>query len=412
MRIGFDISQTAEKKAGCGFFADQIITNLIEIDKENQYLLYPVFYGYRHPNFKQSFQSKQKNVQMLFHDLSWEQANELWNNNNIQRDHLLGFPDIVHSNNYSCPNDVKAKKIVTIYDTTYLDYPDFTTEENRLTCFDGAFESSIYADHIITISNFSKNSILKYFPYYPEERVSVVYLGSRPSLSISLNQHKIRKIKNKLGISNEFWLGVGTIEPRKNYRLLLEAFAKLVHNAGETRDLYIAGDRGWLENDIDRMVNILGLEKRVRFLGYVTDEELAVLYSSCYAFIYPSHFEGFGLPVLEAISCGAPVVTSRTSSLPEIAGEGALFINPREVDSLVEAMTRLLSHPGLRETLKTAALKQSRKFSWKNTTEQILDIYHQVMENKPWFSNDYTARPLEHSNVTAKGNQKNRKNSS
>ncbi len=384
VKIGFDISQTAENKAGCGFFAEQIIDHLLEIDQSNKYLLYSVFYNYRHPNFKNAYRSKAPNADNIFQNHSWREVNNIWNNTEPIENSILGSPEIIHANNFTCPKDVKAKKVVTIYDVGFLDFPEFTTEENRLVCFNGTFEASIYADHIVTISDFSKRAFLKYFPHYPEDRVSVVYLGSRPSLQIQANIKNRQEVLNKYRINGEFWLGVGTIEPRKNYRLLLKAYAKMVHEENEKRHLVIAGGGGWLEDDIQEEVKRLGISHQTFFLGYVSDEDLAPLYSSCFGFVYPSCYEGFGLPVLEAMSCGAPVITSNVTSLPEVAGDAALYIDPASSDSLFIAM-KTLNNAGLRDEMKQKSFQQSAKFSWKKAAKEMLQIYNKVLECETWF---------------------------
>ncbi|MHB9142808.1 MAG: hypothetical protein ACYC25_13110, partial [Paludibacter sp.] len=138
MRIGFDTSQTAENKAGCGFFAEQLIDHLLQVDQANQYLLYSVFYNYRHPNYKNAFQSNLPNVENVFLHHSWREVNKAWDNPEGIEEFLKG-PDIVHANNFSCPKNIQAKKIVTMYDVGFLDCPEYTTEENRLVCFNGAF---------------------------------------------------------------------------------------------------------------------------------------------------------------------------------------------------------------------------------------------------------------------------------
>jgi len=383
MKIGFDVSQTAEDMAGCGFFSKQLISHLIDIDQENQYLLYPIFFGYRHPDFKKAYSSDRKNVKNFFSDMSWQKANRIWNESS-DIDELLGSPDIIHSNNFSFPIGVSAKKVLTIYDMGYLDCPEYTTEENRLVCFQGAFEASLYADHIVTISDFSKKSFMKYFPYYPAERVSVVYLGNRPTLKKVNDQLQWKSIQKKFGLKDSFWLGVGTVEPRKNYRLLLDSYAELVNQDKETKPLYIAGGRGWMEESIQERIKELGIFNKVKFLGYVTDDELSYLYSNCFAFVYPSHYEGFGLPVLEAMNCGAPVITSNTSSLPEVAGEAALYIDPNHVKQLVSAMSELSNNTDLRNELVDKSVNQAQNFSWLSTAEQMLDIYEKVMVMDSW----------------------------
>jgi Glycosyltransferase len=383
MKIGFDVSQTAEDMAGCGFFSKQVVSHMIDINRGNQYLLYPMFYGYRHPDFKKAYRNDRDYVKNFFSDMSWQRANRLWNESS-DVNNLLGNPDIVHSNNFSFPTGTSAKKVMTIYDMGYLDCPEFTTEANRLICFQGAFEASLYADHIVTISNFSKNSFLKYFPYYPEERISVVYLGNRPTLKRVTSESEWKKVQNKFGLKESFWLGVGTVEPRKNYRLLLEAYSELVKTDKQTKPLYIAGGRGWMEEGIQDKIVELGIAEYVKFLGYVTDDELSALYSKCFAFVYPSHYEGFGLPVLEAMNCWAPVITSNNSSLPEVAGDAALYIDSNDSNQLVQTMKKLNSDSELRNELILKSEMQANNFSWDRAADQILSIYEKVMVMESW----------------------------
>lgn len=385
MRVGFDVSQTAEDMAGCGFFAKQIISHMIEQNVGNEYLLYPVFYGYRHPNYKKAYTNDSVNVESLFKDLSWNQVNQIWDDDTVDKMQMLKAPDIIHSNNFSFPRQVSCKKIMTIYDMGFMDCPEYTTEENRIVCAKGVFEASIYADHIITISEFSKSSFLKYFPYYPEDRISVVHLGNRPTLKKIEDKSIIENVRRRFKLDETpFWLGVGTVEPRKNYSLLLESYSILVKNFSEVRPLYIAGGKGWMEHDIQEKVKRLGIEDNIKFLGYVTDEELSVLYSTCHAFVYPSFYEGFGLPVLEAMSCGAPVITSNNSSLPEVAGEACLPIDPNDINSLIGAMLEL-NNEDTRKELIQRSLRQAGKFSWHTASQQVLNIYEKVMLSDPWY---------------------------
>ena len=382
MRIGFDVSQTAEEMAGCGYVADQLIRNLLKIDKENEYILYPTFYSYRHPSFFKSTKPEAKNCYTHFKGMSFHEMVNMWKIKMEDRTGWLGSPDIVHSNNFSCIKDHKAKIVFTIYDVAPMVYPEFTTEENRVICFDGLFNASLYADHCIAISEYTKKSFLHHFPHYPENRMTVVHLGTRESLNSNMDANLKIKVLKKFDIAGEFWLGVGTIEPRKNYRLLIEAYSEL---KDQKRPLVIAGGKGWLESDLDQRIKQSGIKDRVKFLGYVTDEELSVLYRSCFAFIYPSFYEGFGLPVLEAMSCGAAVITSNTSSLPEVGGNAVLYIDPQSKENLIEKMELLMDHPLLIQELRIKSKERSKIFSWDKAAERVLKNYQKIIQTKSWF---------------------------
>lgn len=379
MRIGFDVSQTAEEKAGCGFFADQLVRALAEVDADNSYLLYPTFYGYRHSRYSQATGIDRPNFKTMLTDWSFSEVCRWWD---IPQDRTaaLGNPDIIHANNYSCPKQVAAKKVFTVYDLAVMEVPCYTTEENRLVCFQGLFEAAIYADFLIMISEATRKAFFRHFPHYPEERTRVVYLGTRPTIS-RLAQERRRRILSRLGVSAEgFWLGVGTVEPRKNYRMLIEAYRELLKQDCEQRPLYIAGGKGWMESDIGQYVRDSGLDGKIRFLGYVSDEELSALYSSCFAFIYPSFYEGFGLPVLEAMSCGAAVICSNTTSMPEVAGKAALLIEPSSRESLVSAMMELNKNEELVFQMRRDSLEQAGKFSWERAARETLEVYEKLYE--------------------------------
>ncbi|BBB91641.1 MAG TPA: glycosyltransferase family 1 protein [Methylomusa anaerophila] len=385
MKIGFDVSQTAENKAGCGFYADQLITALTKIDRENQYLLYPTFYGYRHPDFRQAaFPRGNPNVKMLLTDTAGWEINRWWDTPQ-PRSRRLGNPDIIHSNNFSCPRDVDCKTVMTIHDLAFMELPDLTTEANRLVCFQGVFESSLYADFLIMVSESTRQVYQRHFPHYPAARMAVVHEGTRNSIQPQTPEY-CRRLLDKLNLQADgFWLGVGTVEPRKNYRLLVRAYGERVKQYGEERLLCIAGGKGWLESDIGEFVKANGLEDKVRFLGYVTDEELSVLYTACFAFVYPSLYEGFGLPLVEAMSCGAAVITSQTTSMPEVAGDAGLLIDPCSVESLFQAMTELAGREDLRRRLQARSRERARLFSWEAAAAKVLDCYRQVMDMPSWY---------------------------
>ena len=275
---------------------------------------------------------------------------------------------------------------MTVYDTSFLDIPEATTEANRLVCFQGMLEASLYADHLVMISQATWERFLHYFPHYPQERTTIIPLGSRPTIQ-ELSEKESALLLQKMGVAQgPFWLGVGTVEPRKNYQLLIEAYAQWRKTSGQAWPLYIAGGRGWLESAIYQAVEKYGLTDCVKFLGYVSDEELAALYSSCFAFVYPSLYEGFGLPVLEAMTCGAPVIVSDSTSLPEVAGEAGFYINPQQASSLSQQMTALSAQQSLRLKWREASRRQAQRFSWSEAAKLTLQAYEAALAREPWFS--------------------------
>jgi len=379
MKIGFDISQTGDNKAGCGYFADSLIQALIRHDTSNEYVLYPHFgTSFWDPKGESTTRRfDQPNITRKVVGKDFAKAMTFWSNLPEDGEKDLGRPDIIHSNNYSCPQGLKQARLVyTLYDLSFLEYPDLTTEENRGKCFEGVFSASICADFIVSISDYSRKKFLEIFPHYPEKRIRVVPLGSR-FLSEKTGRRQGQALK--MLQAGEFWLAVGTLEPRKNLRRLLRAFSDYVRQTNAPYPLALAGGKGWLEEDFEEFIRGLGESNNVRTLGYVSDQDLAWLYRNCFCFVFPSLYEGFGLPVLEAMGQGAAVITSNGTSLPEVAGDAAHYIDPFDEHDITEAFLKLDSNGVYRDALREKAVIQAEKFSWEKSAEMVLDIYNQVM---------------------------------
>ena len=379
MRIGFDTSQTGMTKAGCGWLADSLVRHLAEIDTQNEYVLYPTFgdvywdmdgptatVHIDRPNFHRG----------LSHPTLAE-AQQFWRNPGDDFEARLGEPDIVHANSFFCPHGLRRARLVyTLHDLMFLEHPESTTEANRIACFMGVFGASLRADFIVAMSHYSRNHFLSTFPHYPADRVNVVHPGSRFHLQPEC-AHPKRLAHLQPG---RFWLNVGTIEPRKNQRRLLQAYARLKAQSGRSFPLVLAGGKGWLMEGFDKFIEELGLQDDVILPGYVEETELQWLYQNCFAFLYPSLFEGFGLPVLEAMTLGAPVIASNTTSVPEIVGHAGLLVDPFAEDSIVNAMHQLATGQINRAVLRERGMAQSREFSWHSTAERVREVYRQIVE--------------------------------
>ncbi len=365
MKIGFDISQTCENKSGTGFFADQLINALAEINSDNDFTLFPHFYDYCPRNTLAA--TKINNVrfeQKIIDDFS--------DNNRI----IKGL-DIIHSNNFRYPKDTKAKKVVTIYDVCFLEYPEFTTEANRLFCYQGTLDAMLFADKIIAISKYTKERLIHFFPFVNKDKIDVIYCGNRDTL---LSYPDDIKYMEKFGINSEqYFLSVGTIEPRKNYETLLKAYKEYLLNSDEHKKLCIAGGYGWLEDDFHKKIEALGLEDNVVVTGYVKEIELANLYRHCYAFIYPTWYEGFGLPVLEAMNFNKPVIASDVSSIPEIIGSSDTLIAPSDFVALCGKMLKLETNKTYYQTILEQLTERKHEFSWVKSAEKLLNVYLSLM---------------------------------
>lgn len=378
MKIGFDISQTNKTKAGCGYFADNLIRNLAKIDTTNNYILYATFgdFYWDRCHKQKSFVNNPNFIPGLVHH-SYKEAKNFWKNPPVDYEVQLGSPDIIHANNFFCPYSKfsHTKIIYTLYDLSFICNPEWTTEINRLGCFNGVFNASLNADFIISISEYTRKHFLETFPHFSEKKIKTVY----PSCRFSESTKKIIKPNRFSHLKeNKFWLCVSTLEPRKNHKCLLEAYSKLNATQNNVMPLVLVGGDGWLIEDIKNISN-QKIYQNVEFLGYVNDLELEWLYQNCFCSLYPSLFEGFGLPVLEAMTLGAAVIASNSSSIPEIVGSAGMLVDPNSPDDFFYAMQQMLKTEQQREYFIEAGLEQSRKFSQLSSAKKVLEIYHELV---------------------------------
>jgi glycosyltransferase involved in cell wall biosynthesis len=213
----------------------------------------------------------------------------------------------------------------------------------------------------------------------PESKVHVIYEAPAPAFRPIRQRQRLEEVRRRYGLAQRFILYVGTIEPRKNLPRLLEAFARLCRDDGIPHQLVLVGARGWGCEAVFQRIASLGLRDRVRFLGYIPFEDLAPLYNLGEVFLFPSLYEGFGLPVVEAMACGTPVITSANSSFGEIAGGAVVTVDPHDVDSIAWNLKRLLDDPDLRRAVGEKGLARARQFSWRQTAERTLEVYQRVV---------------------------------
>jgi len=299
-----------------------------------------------------------------------------WPNLQLPNGAERGGLDLVHvTTPYGCFRKTRFKKVITICDVTPLLFPDthggLHVWHHRL-----ALPSILRAaDGIITISEASKRDIVRCFRV-PEEKVSVIYLAaSLPGLTTN----KVA-LPPDSGVepSKPYILNVGTLEPRKNLAGLLKAFSR-ARRMGLPHSLVIVGAKGWGNSPVAGLAEALGISEHVHVTGFVDDQTLPLLYAGADFFVYPSLYEGFGLPVLEAMACGTPVITSNLSSMPEVAGGAALLVDPRSTNEISDAMLRLAGDEQLRQQLCAKGLQRAGRFSWKQTAEETLTLYRDLL---------------------------------
>lgn len=376
MHIGFDISQTGSHKAGCGYYAQAMIESMLDLAPENKYSLFPSFGDFFFdPNVSKIENQNKLKLHYSPRHATLHASRDFWSA--IDLEQRLAKPDIIHSNNFWCPVQLEFSRLFyTFHDMAFVVEPGWTTESNRIGCFDGVFKAAVCADWIVAVSNVSREHFLSVFKHFPEERVRVIHPCSRFADSSSLG----KRPKSLMNIpEGKFWLSVGTIEPRKNQRKLIDAYSQYLAKGGIAMPLVLAGGKGWLMDDFQNYVDQKGISSLIVMTGYVSDEELIWLYNNCYANLYPSLFEGFGLPVLEGMQFGAPTVISNSTSLPEVTGDAAIKLSPDNNDEWTETLLRLAFDKGERDHLSEKATEQAKKFDWKRSAHQLLDLYQEAI---------------------------------
>jgi len=285
--------------------------------------------------------------------------------------------DLFHGTNYDIPRWSNVPSIVTIHDLSLLLHHH--THEARLVQRARRRLPAVArsARMIITGSDSVKREIVEHLKVR-SERVAVTPYAQR-SVFKPISLPESMDTRKRLGIEGDFILFVGTIEPRKGLLTLVDAYADLLRNSDLTPQLVIAGGKGWLMSDFMSSVSARGLEDRIRFTGYLADQDLAALYSSCAAFVYPSIYEGFGLPPLEAMACGAAVITTDIPVLRETVGTAACLVAPAGSDQLARAIANVMQDKSYRERLSRAGLEQSTRFSWERTARLTLDVYNEAL---------------------------------
>lgn len=280
--------------------------------------------------------------------------------------------DILHSLHYSfpilCPG---VKRVVTIHDLTFFIYPQLHTPIKRYFFRFFTRLACKLADGIICVSNSTKNDLQKYI-HNIAAKVSVIPLAACiPSVSVET----MRRVKLKFGIKNSFILFIGTLEPRKNISTLVKAYALLDERLKQENQLVLVGKKGWYYEEIFESIEALNVASNVIVTGFVTQEEKFALLASASVFVYPSIYEGFGLPVLEALGFALPVITSNISSLPEVAGNAAVLVSPANANEISNAMSKCVSDISFRKQLSSKAVEQFKHFSWDYTAQNTLQIY-------------------------------------
>lgn len=285
--------------------------------------------------------------------------------------------DLLHALGFVSPMAWGGKTVVTVYDLSFLRFPEVYNRANRM--YLGTFTppSLRRADRVITISEDARRDVIELCGVAPE-RVTPILLAADERFKPA-RPDEVEAFRRRQGLPERFVLYQGTLQPRKNVETLVRAYALLRNQGSDDHRLVLAGPRGWQYEPIFELTRQLGLEGSVTFPGFVPDDDLPLWYSSATVFAFPSRYEGFGLPLLEAMACGAPVVSSNASSLPEVVGDAGLLVDPSDVEGLCSALRQLLEDESLRQALSAAGQARARTFSWGRTASETVQVYREVL---------------------------------
>jgi len=358
MKIGLDISQIVYQ-TGVSRYTAELVKQLLKIDEANQYFLYGG--SLRQRSILRSFVlSLDKQPDYRLGLMSPKLADLFWNRLNLFPPDKGQFLDLFHASNWALPK-TRCPLVTTIHDLTFIKFPKEHLPYYIKVHTRHLKRAKKLADLIITDSQASKKDLIDYG--IDPQKIRVVYLAASDIFKPRLD----KKILEKYQLTKPYLLTVGTQEPRKNLKNLIAAYQKLENPPA----LVIAGKVGWGQPT--------KIVKRVNLVGFVPDEDLVTLYSGAKAFIYPSLYEGFGLPILEALSCACPVIVSKVSSLPELAGSAALYFNPLKHENIATAISQLLNlSSSQHHHLKQQSLIQAKRFSFKTTAKETLTVYKEL----------------------------------
>lgn len=377
MRIGIDFTSAARERAGIGRYARELIRALARLDHANQYVLFVPRDA--HDDLLQF--DWPSNFSIRRAPLSERYLAALWHRARVPLpiEGSIGAVDVFYSPDFLLPPTRARRKIVTVHDLSYVRVPECFPAP-LLNYLNRAVPPSVARADLVLADAASTQRDLADAYHVPLHKIQVLYSGVDARFRPDVSEESKARVR-ELTRGKPYLLSVSTIQPRKNYARLVEAFGRIVNSqlAIDNLQLVIAGGRGWMYEQVFQAVERLGLRGRVLFPDFILDDDLPALYAGATLFVYPSLYEGFGLPVAEALACGAPVVSSNAASLPEVAGDAALYFDPRDVDAMTEAIRRALSDDALRADLRLRGLAQAKRFSWEKAAEELRQCFGGVV---------------------------------
>ena len=369
-KISLEIQWAVGPKTGVGWYIFNIVKGLVQNNK-NDYTGEFINFMNRH-NVKEQINYDIKIKQNKF--ISYKIYSILTQKLKISHNFLLGTKsDIYHFFNFTIPKNIKGKVIVTIYDTVFFSAPETMGGMKTISEYKYAAERS---DLIITISESAKADIIKHFNI-DEKKIKIVTPGiDLQKYSYKYSKSELENIRKKYNLPKNYILYLGTIEPRKNIERIVKAFKKYKKEINDDLKLVIVGRKGWKYDNIMKLIESMGTD--IIITGYIDEEDKVPIYKLAQIFVFPSLYEGFGMPILEAMASKTPVITSNISSMPEVAGNAGMLVDPFNENEIFEAYKKILSDDELKKEMVQKGLEQAKKFEWKKSVEMLEKIYEEI----------------------------------
>lgn len=385
MHIAIDYTPAIRQRAGIGRYTRGLVHALAELDHSNRYTLFCLGQGSEDApggqarpagdehGWPANFTLKVNNLPARWLTAGWHKLKLP-----LHAERLAGDCDIFHSPDFTLPPLRRAAGVVTIHDLSFLRLPEYADPSLREYLSKSVPGSVARARRVLADSEHTRQDLIELLAVSPD-KISVVTPGVGPEFRPVRDTVQLNDVRERYRLPQWFILFVGTIEPRKNLARLISAYGQLLRQTGLPHALVLAGGRGWLSQGIYEQVAKEGLTEHVLFPGFVADEDLPALYTLADLFTFPSLYEGFGIPPLEAMACGTPVVASNTSAIPEVAGEAGILVAPQDVAALAESLERVLADATVRTDLRARGLAQAVRFTWRRSAEETLAVYRSVI---------------------------------
>ena len=370
MHIAIDAHQVGTQLAGNATYITSLIEALAEIDQKNEYTLYVT-----KPVAAEKYSNRWTNFSVR-HIAPHNPFIRIPFSMNVE---LRRRPADVLFVQFTAPPFAPCKVVTMIPDISYEHLPETFKRRERLQMKLTIRHTAKTAAHIITPSEYSRQDLIETYNL-SLGKISMIPHAAPRFFKPVTDAVEIQRVRRKYKLNGEFILAVGSIQPRKNLARLIEAYSILIKRRENVPPLVLVGKKAWLFEETFRATSSHGVENRVQFTDFVPDEDLPALYSAAACFVYPSFFEGFGLPPLEAMQCGAPVIAGNRTSLPEVVGDAGLLVDPFDTNAIADALEKLISDKDLREDLSRRGLERAKKFSWLETARRTLSVFEKVAQ--------------------------------